>query len=50
MGYLFDIPILPFYNKGKKNSLLVVYIFIYFCTYGRLRRPQGANLEKGQKR
>ena len=45
MVYLFDRPILPFYNKGKNLSFVVI-IFISFFLIKRLRRFHFANLEK----
>ena len=48
MVYLFDRPILPFYNKGKNLSFVVI-IFISFFLIKRLRRFHFANLEKNAK-
>ena len=48
MVYLFDRPILPFYNKGKNLSFVVI-IFISFFLIKRLRRFHFANLEKDAK-
>ena len=48
MVYLFDRPILPFYNKGKNLSFVVI-IFISFFLIKRLRRFHFANLEEDAK-
>ena len=45
MVYLFDRPILPFYNKGKNLSFVVI-IFISFFLIKRLRRFHFANLRR----